>query len=127
MIPVIACFVILPGLSFGQTAKKKNVIAAKTASSAKIIAATTAEISEGKALVMQSDCMACHKIDTKLVGPAYNNVAKKYPATAANYEELADKIIKGGSGVWGPIPMAPHASLSADDAKKMVRYILSLH
>lgn len=87
---------------------------------------TTADIEMGKKLILKSDCAACHKIDVKLLGPSYQDIAKKYPATEANYNLLAQKIIKGGSGVWGQIPMAPHANISASDSKKMVQYILSL-
>lgn len=127
IIPVIAFFAIVPHLSFGQTSKKKTTTSVKKVSSTKTTAATPAEIAEGKALVAKSDCLACHKLDIKLVGPAYNNVAKRYPATAENYEILANKIIKGGVGVWGQVPMSPHASLAVNDAKKMAKYILSLH
>ena len=53
-------------------------------------------------------------------------MAGKYPATDENIDHLADKIIAGGQGVWGAIPMTPHPTLSKDDAKEMVKYILSL-
>lgn len=82
--------------------------------------------SKGEALLSKSDCLACHSKTQKLVGPAYVNVAGKYPATDENIEHLADKIIAGGQGVWGAIPMTPHPGLSKDDAKEMVKYILSL-
>ncbi|NRF41581.1 c-type cytochrome [Pedobacter foliorum] len=81
---------------------------------------------KGEALLGKSDCLACHSKTQKLVGPAYVNVAGKYPATDENIEHLADKIIAGGQGVWGAIPMTPHPGLSKDDAKEMVKYILSL-
>jgi len=81
---------------------------------------------KGEALIAKSDCLACHSKTQKLVGPAYVNVAGKYPATDENIEHLADKIIAGGQGVWGAIPMTPHPGLSKDDAKEMVKYILSL-
>lgn len=98
------------------------------AQSAKIVVkkASAADIAMGKHLISKSDCAACHKIDVKLLGPSYQDIAKKYPATEANYNALAQKIIKGGSGVWGQIPMAPHANLSVADSKKMIQYILSL-
>nr|WP_068888978.1 c-type cytochrome [Pedobacter panaciterrae] len=88
--------------------------------------AAAAEKSKGEALIAKSDCLACHSKTQKLVGPAYVNVAGKYPATDENIEHLAEKIIAGGQGVWGAIPMTPHPSLSKDDAKEMVKYILSL-
>ena len=85
-----------------------------------------ADIAEGKALISKSDCLACHKLDVKLVGPAYADVAKKYPSTPANVTMLANKVIKGGTGVWGQIPMTPYPTLALADAKKMVKYVLSL-
>jgi len=88
--------------------------------------AATAEKGKGEALIAKSDCLACHSKTQKLVGPAYVNVAGKYPATEENIDHLADKIIAGGQGVWGAIPMTPHPTLSKDDAKEMVKYILSL-
>lgn len=79
---------------------------------------------EGKALVEGADCLSCHKIDSKLVGPSYQDVAAKY--TDADIDHLSQKIIDGGKGVWGDIPMTPHAGLSKENAQKMVKYILSL-
>ncbi|MGV8878790.1 MAG: c-type cytochrome [Sphingobacteriaceae bacterium] len=84
------------------------------------------DIEAGKGLVAKSDCLACHRLDIKLVGPAYADVAKKYKPTAENIDHLADKIIKGGGGVWGEIPMSPHPGISKDDAKKMAKYVLSV-
>ena len=79
---------------------------------------------EGKALVEGADCLSCHKVDSKLVGPSYQDVAAKY--TEADIDHLSQKIIDGGKGVWGDIPMTPHAGLSKENAQKMVKYILSL-
>lgn len=81
---------------------------------------------KGLALVGSNDCLTCHDIATKKIGPAYVDVAKKYAGvdTAENY--LAHKIIAGGSGVWGATPMTPHASLPVDSAKAIVQYILLL-
>ncbi len=80
--------------------------------------------SKGGQLIAKSDCLSCHKEHEKLVGPAYADVAKKY--TSADVDKLADKVIKGGSGSWGDVPMTPHPSLSVDDAKEMVKYILTV-
>jgi cytochrome c len=85
-----------------------------------------ADIKKGEALYSKLDCFACHKLDIKVVGPAYKDVAKKYANTPANINYLADKIIKGGSGVWGQIPMAPHPTLSIADAKALAQYVLSV-
>jgi cytochrome c len=80
----------------------------------------------GEALIKKSDCLACHNAKVKIVGPAYADVAAKYPATAENIDKLADKIIAGGAGSWGDVPMSPHPAISKGDAKEMVKYILSL-
>jgi len=80
----------------------------------------------GETLITKNDCLTCHKVDQKIVGPAYNDVANKYTATPAVIDTLANKVIKGGSGNWGSIAMTAHPNLSMDDARHMVRYILSL-
>lgn len=81
---------------------------------------------KGETLISKSDCFACHKVNEKLLGPSYKEVANKYPNTKANIDYLVNKIKLGGSGVWGAIPMSPHPALSDDDAEAMVQYILSL-
>jgi cytochrome c len=83
-------------------------------------------VSNGAKLISGSDCLGCHKEREKLVGPAYTAVAQKYPSTEANIAMLSKKIITGGKGNWGEIPMTPHPGLSETDAKEMVKYILSL-
>jgi cytochrome c len=83
-------------------------------------------IAAGEALVAASDCKTCHAKENKLVGPSHMDVAKKYDFTDANVKLLAKKIIEGGQGVWGEIPMTAHVGLSQSDAEKMARYVLSL-
>jgi cytochrome c len=83
-------------------------------------------IAQGEALVKASDCKTCHHATNKLIGPSHTDVAKKYEFTAANVTYLAKKIIEGGTGVWGEIPMSPHPDISQIDAEKMARYVLSL-
>lgn len=83
-------------------------------------------IAMGEALVKASDCKTCHHKVNKIIGPSHTDVAKKYEFTKANVEMLAQKIVKGGTGVWGEIPMSPHADISSGDAEKMARYVLSL-
>lgn len=80
----------------------------------------------GKALVDKSDCKTCHHATNKIVGPAHADVAAKYDFTTANVKMLAGKIINGGSGVWGEIPMNAHTDISQTDAENMARYVLSL-
>lgn len=89
-------------------------------------AAVNLDEQKGKELIAKSDCLTCHKVDTKLVGPAYQDVAAKYTADAATVSMLADKVIKGGQGVWGQIPMTPHPLLQKPDVELMVKYVLSL-
>ncbi len=83
-------------------------------------------IAQGQALVDGSDCKTCHHPTNKIVGPSHTDVAKKYEFTKANVTMLAGKIINGGSGNWGEIPMSPHADVSNADAEKMAMYVLSL-
>ncbi|MEX2233023.1 MAG: c-type cytochrome [Cyclobacteriaceae bacterium] len=83
-------------------------------------------IKQGQALTDASDCKICHHQTNKLIGPAHAEVAKKYEFTQANVTYLAGKIVTGGSGVWGEIPMTPHVDLSQADAEKMAMYVLSL-
>jgi cytochrome c len=77
-------------------------------------------------MINKSDCRACHAITTKSLGPSFTAVAKKYTATDPIVTRLSRKIINGGSGVWGDAMMPAHSSLSENDAKAMVNYILSL-
>ncbi len=84
------------------------------------------DYTKGLALIAGSDCLTCHKVAEKNIGPAYQDVAAKYENTDDNIEMLAGKIIKGGSGNWGAIPMTPHANLSEEDAEAMVKYIFLL-
>lgn len=79
---------------------------------------------EGLKLIEGTDCLTCHKVDAKLIGPSYQEVAEKY--SEADLDMLAQKIIDGGKGNWGEIPMTAHTGLSKDNAKLMVKYILSL-
>lgn len=81
---------------------------------------------KGEILMAASDCGTCHKMDQKLVGPSLTDIAKKYDATSERIDSLAGKIIKGGVGVWGEVPMTAHPQISLADAKEMVNYILSL-
>lgn len=79
---------------------------------------------EGLALIEGADCLTCHKMDVRVVGPSYQEVADKY--SDGDMDMLASKIIEGGKGNWGEIPMTPHAGMSKENAKKMVEYIMTL-
>jgi cytochrome c len=81
---------------------------------------------KGLDLVAKSDCFTCHKIDEPSTGPSYTAVAAKYPNNQQVVDSLSGKIIKGGAGNWGTVPMIAHPQISPEDAKSMVEYVLSL-
>ena len=76
-----------------------------------------------KDLAQSKGCLACHAVDKKLVGPSYQDVAKKY--AAADEAKLMEKVKKGGSGVWGAIPMPPQPALKDEDVKTLVKWIMA--
>ena len=76
-------------------------------------------------LAQKKNCMACHANDKKLVGPSYKDVAAKYAGQKDAVAKLADKIVKGGTGVWGQIPMPPNP-VSADEAKQLATWVLTV-
>lgn len=77
-----------------------------------------------EALAKSKNCMTCHQVDKKVVGPAYKEVAKKY--AAKDEAMLAEKVIKGGKGSWGAVPMPPNPKVTPEEAQKLVKWILSL-
>ncbi|MEO6498783.1 MAG: PQQ-dependent sugar dehydrogenase [Mucilaginibacter sp.] len=81
---------------------------------------------EGKALMLKSDCKACHDETRKIIGPAYKTIADKYKDEPVTVAKLAAKVINGGNGVWGEMSMSAHPQLAKDDAKSIVRYILNI-
>lgn len=76
-------------------------------------------------LATKKNCMACHAVDKKLVGPAYKEVAEKYAGQKDAVDKLTQKVLKGGSGVWGAIPMPANAQVSQAEAKQLVEWVLS--
>lgn len=78
-----------------------------------------------EALAKAKNCMACHQVATKVVGPAYKDVAKKYAGDKAAEGKLVDKVMKGGSGVWGTMAM-PANNVTKEEATKLVKWVLSL-
>jgi cytochrome c len=77
-------------------------------------------------LAQKKNCMACHTIDKKVVGPAYKEVAAKYAGQKDAVDKLSQKVIKGGAGVWGAVPMPANTQVSDAEAKTLVTWILSL-
>ncbi|MDO8717519.1 MAG: c-type cytochrome [Polaromonas sp.] len=76
-------------------------------------------------LATAKNCMACHAVDKKLVGPSFKDVAAKYAGQKDASDKLGAKVMKGGAGVWGPVPMPANPQVSADEAKKLVAWILT--
>ena len=77
-------------------------------------------------LAQKKNCMACHAVDKKLVGPSYKDVAQKYAGQKDAADKLAAKILKGGSGVWGPVPMPANSQVNEAEAKKLAAWVLTL-
>ena len=85
-----------------------------------------ASLQEAVRLVSSNDCATCHRVNEKSIGPAFKQVADKYENNEAMVDELAAKIVKGGSGRWGEVMMPPHQNVTIPEAREMSRYVLSL-
>lgn len=117
----------------GNNSDTKAPATDTTAAAPATAPATSSTASDkGLELIGASDCTTCHKLNKDAtsgasIGPAYSEVAAKYsPAADTTVDRLVKKVISGGSGVWGTVPMTPHPSLTPQDVKTMVTYILSL-
>jgi cytochrome c len=86
---------------------------------------STAPAFADMALATSKNCMACHAVDKKIVGPSYKDIAAKYKGDKTAVDKLAAKIIKGGSGAWGAVPMPANPQVNEADAKKLATWILS--
>ena len=91
-----------------------------------VAAVVTPAAFANQALAEKKNCLACHQVDKKLVGPAYKEVAAKYAGQKDAVAKLAEKIQKGGVGVWGQIPMPANPQVNADEAKTLAAWVLSL-
>ncbi len=100
-----------------------NVVAVLAVAAAGVLAAAPSWANQ--ALAQKNACMACHAVDKKLVGPAYQDVAKKYAGQADAQAQLAKSIKAGGSGKWGAVPMPAQAALSDADATTLAAWILA--
>jgi cytochrome c len=100
----------------------KRILLAVIASSALVSGAASAS----EQLAREKNCLACHAVDSKLIGPGYKEVAAKYKGDKSAEAKLATKIMKGGSGVWGQIPMPANPQVSAAEAKELAKWVLSL-
>jgi len=91
-----------------------------------LLVAGSALAADMPAVAKKNNCVACHAIDKKLVGPAWADVAKKYKGDAGAAAHLAGVISKGGKGVWGPMPMPPNPKVTAEESKELVDFVLGL-
>jgi len=118
--------VVVSLMACGENKESKTAEGTTTAAASTNSLSDNPDYQKGLALVGKSDCLTCHKVDEKNIGPSYRDVAAKYENTEENVKMLAGKIIKGGSGVWGAIPMTPHPALSQEDAEALAKYVLLL-
>jgi cytochrome c len=86
----------------------------------------TTPVLADQALAQAKNCLSCHSIEKKIVGPAYKDVAKKYAGQKDAADKLASKIMKGGAGVWGVVPMPVNSQVNEAEAKKLANWVLSL-
>jgi len=104
----------------------KPVLSALAVAALTALATGPAAAQDVEELLKKNACLACHAVDKKLVGPAYKDVAKKYAGQKDASVKLAEKVKKGGVGVWGQVPMPPNAAVSDADINTMVKWILAL-
>lgn len=103
-----------------------KTIATAVLAAASLAVASSALADELEDMMKKNGCNACHSEDKKVIGPSYKDVAAKYKGDPAAVAKLSEKVKKGGSGVWGPVPMPPNTQVSDADIKKMVELILAL-
>jgi cytochrome c len=89
------------------------------------IASTSAFAQNEADLAMSKNCMACHAVGNKVVGPAYKDVAAKYAGQKDAEGKLVQKVMKGGAGAWGPVPMPANPQVSEAEARQLVKWVLS--
>lgn len=130
---VVSCLVICLGIAAcggGTGNNVKDTVNATTGNTSTDMipsdVSSNPDYQKGLNLIAKNDCLTCHQISGNGTGPAYQDVANKYSDDEVTENALAQKIIHGGSGVWGTVPMTPHPDLSIGDAKAMVKYILML-
>lgn len=119
----MTCFIALFFASCGNNSKSSS----SSADSSTTQKPADPEAEKGLNLVATNDCFGCHNVSVKVKGPAYQDVANRYKDSSASIvDTLANRVIRGTSGRWDTAAMTPHPALPVDDAKTMVKYILSL-
>ena len=101
-------------------------IATTVLAAAALLVASAAMADQLEDMMKKNGCNACHSEDKKVIGPSYKDVAAKYKGDASAVAKLSEKVKKGGSGVWGPVPMPPNTQVPDAEIKKMVELILAL-
>ena len=124
----VAALAIIAACNSGTTtgSSSDSASGATTAAPAADDVTANPDYQKGLALIAANDCLTCHKVDEKSTGPSFRQIAGKYALNQGNIENLANKIIKGGKGLWGDVAMTPHPNLPEKQAQEMARYILSL-
>jgi len=105
---------------------KKAVFAAALAAAATMTMSSAFAAEDMLALAKSKNCLACHAVDKKLVGPSYQDVAAKYAGKPGAVETLTNAILHGVSGVWGPVPMPANPQVTPAQAKQLAEWVLSL-
>jgi cytochrome c len=108
------------GMAFSPAGTLAHAVCALAATLLPLAAAANPELARDKR------CLNCHTIDRKIVGPAFKDVATRYAKQPDAVPRLADKIVKGGAGAWGPVPMAANPHVSADEARRLDNWVLSI-
>lgn len=103
----------------------KSIIAIATLAAGLAALPALAADSPEMALARKSNCLSCHAVDKKIVGPAYQDVAKKYAGQKDAEAKLVAKVKAGGKGVWGEVPMPPNPGVKDEDIKTLVKWILA--
>jgi cytochrome c len=85
----------------------------------------SAQADGGAVLAKAKNCMACHSVNTKIVGPAYKDIAKKYVGQKTAQDMLVQKVLKGGGGVWGAVPMPANPQVTEAEARTLVKWVMS--
>jgi len=127
LIPAALLVIIACNNDSKTSEKKEETKEQTTVAPAEPDLSSNPDYKAGLAAIAKSDCLTCHNVADKINGPAYRDVANKY-ANAGDtiVAHLAKKIIEGGNGVWGEVPMIPHPQLSQAEAETMVKYVLLL-
>ena len=123
---IIASFAVLAACGGGGEKEKKEETKKdeKTVKSDDL--SSNPDYQKGLQITANSDCFTCHKIDEKNIGPAWRDVANKYAGQDTAVKYLAKKIIEGGAGVWGTVPMAAHPTFTQEEAETVAKYVLLL-